>query len=127
MSVYVDDMEAPFGRYIMCHMWADTYDELRQMVLAIGVDFKWLQHPPRASWVHMDIVKTKRALAVQHGAIEKRWREAILWKNAQPFNATYRKFYEEHWRWSRDKYDYETGTLYRKPYDPDDTDADIPF
>ena len=75
MSVYVDDMEAGFGRMVMCHMWADTLDELLEMADAIGVQRKWLQRPlaaatgedpryapdPRllrgmnASWVHFDI------------------------------------------------------------------------
>lgn len=78
MSVYVDDARHPFGRYIMCHLWADTEEELLAMVDRIGVDRKWIQgHPTlssgkarKASWVHFDIVKTKRALAVKAGAIE---------------------------------------------------------
>lgn len=70
MSVYVDDMRAPFGRMGMCHMWADTLDELLAMADRIGVQRKWLQQPPRASWVHFDIALGKRALAVKAGAIE---------------------------------------------------------
>lgn len=70
MSVYVDDMEAPFGNMVMCHMWADSLDELMMMVDVIGVQRKWLQQPPKASWVHFDIAKSKRALAVKAGAIE---------------------------------------------------------
>ena len=78
MAVYVDDMRAPFGRYIMCHMWADTIDELLAMVDRIAVQRKWIQgHPTlsfgkhrNASWVHFDITMSKRALAVAAGAIE---------------------------------------------------------
>jgi len=78
MSVYVDDMRAPFGRYIMCHMWADTLDELLAMVDKIGVQRKWIQgHPTlsfgkhrNASWVHFDITLSKRAMAVASGAVE---------------------------------------------------------
>jgi hypothetical protein len=78
MSVYVDDMRAPFGRMIMCHLWADSTEELLNFVDRIGVDRKWIQgHPilslPRArnaSWVHFDIALGKRKIAVELGAIE---------------------------------------------------------
>ena len=70
MSVYVDEARHPFGRMLMCHMWADTLPELYVMVDCIGVQRKWLQQPPKASWVHFDIAKGKRALAVAAGAIE---------------------------------------------------------
>jgi hypothetical protein len=77
MSVYVDDMEAPFGRMKMCHCWADTRAELFIMMERIGVQLKWFQRPPGvsdfgmdASWEHFDIALSKRALAVKYGAIE---------------------------------------------------------
>lgn len=77
MTVYVDNMEAPFGRYVMCHMWADTREELFAMCDRIGVQRKWFQRPAGdapfgmdASWEHFDIAKSKRALAVQNGAVE---------------------------------------------------------
>jgi hypothetical protein len=70
MSVYVDNMRAPYGRMKMCHMWADSLDELLAMADRIGVAHKWLQQPPKASWVHFDIALSKRALAIKHGAIE---------------------------------------------------------
>lgn len=78
MSVYVDDMRAAFGRMTMCHMWADTVDELLLMADRIGVKRKWIQgHPDlsfgrhrKARWVHFDISLTKRALAVKAGALE---------------------------------------------------------
>ena len=70
MSVYVDASNYPFGRMIMCHMIADTPQELHAMADTIGVDSKWYQTPPKASFWHYDISKSKRALAVGHGAIE---------------------------------------------------------
>ena len=70
VTVYVDDMKAPFGRMVMCHCWADTREELFAMMDRIGVQRKWFQQPPKASWEHFDIAMTKRALAVQFGAVE---------------------------------------------------------
>lgn len=70
MTVYVDNMRAPFGRYIMCHCWADTRVELLAMMERIGVALKWFQAPPKASWEHFDISLSKRALAVAAGAVE---------------------------------------------------------
>lgn len=78
MSVYVDNMSAPFGNMLMCHMWADTDDELLEMADKIGVKRKWIQgHPTlsfgkhrNASWVHFDIAKSKRSLALKFGAVE---------------------------------------------------------
>lgn len=77
MSVYVDDMRASFGRMIMCHMWADTREELFAMADQIGVARKWFQRPSgtglpgmNASWEHFDIALSKRALAVKLGAVE---------------------------------------------------------
>lgn len=77
MTVYVDDVRHPFGNMIMCHLWADTLEELLAMVDKIGVQRKWIQgHPTlsfgkhrNASWVHFDIALSKKALAIQHGAI----------------------------------------------------------
>jgi hypothetical protein len=70
MTVYVDDMKAPFGRYVMCHCWADSRAELFAMMELIGVQTKWFQQPPKASWEHFDITMSKRKLAIQHGAVE---------------------------------------------------------
>jgi hypothetical protein len=68
MSVYVDAAAQPFGRMIMCHLMADTPEELRAMALRIGVAVKWFQY--KASAPHFDICKSKRALAVAAGALE---------------------------------------------------------
>lgn len=74
MPVYVDSMKAAYGRMIMCHMIADTDEELHAMADAIGVARKWHQAPPKHT-SHYDICQTKRALAVQHGAIEVTWKD----------------------------------------------------
>lgn len=69
MAVYVDDMEAGFGRMVMCHMLADTTGEMLAMADKIGVARRWIQKAGTPH-EHFDIAKSKRALAVQHGAIE---------------------------------------------------------
>jgi hypothetical protein len=69
MTVYVDDVRHPFGRMIFCHLWADSHDELLTMVDKIGVQRKWLQGPPKASWVHFDIALSKKKLALENGAV----------------------------------------------------------
>lgn len=69
MTVYVDDVRHRFGRMIMCHMWADSVDELLAMADRIGVARRWLQQPPKASWVHFDISSSKKLLARQYGAV----------------------------------------------------------
>ncbi len=70
MSVYVDASLYGFGNMVMCHMIADTPDELHAMADRIGVLRRWFQTPPKASFWHYDIAKGKRALAVAAGAIE---------------------------------------------------------
>lgn len=77
MTVYVDDVRHAFGNMVMCHLWADTLDELLAMVDVIGVQRKWIQgHPTlsfgkhrHASWVHFDIALSKKSLALRHGAV----------------------------------------------------------
>lgn len=39
------------------------------MVDLIGVSRRWIQRPPKASWLHFDISMGKRELALKHGAI----------------------------------------------------------
>ena len=76
MTVYVDDMEAPFGRMKMCHMIADTRDELVEMATRIGVKRKWLQSRDREN-EHFDICKAMRAKAVLLGAKEITMRDTV--------------------------------------------------
>lgn len=76
MSVYVDDMRAPFGRMTMCHMFADTPAELLAMADRIGVARRWIQHAGTRR-EHFDICLSKRALAVKYGAQEITAREWV--------------------------------------------------
>ena len=69
MAVYVDNMRAPYGRMIMCHMMADTTQELLEMVDKIGVARRWIQYKGTPK-EHFDISLGRRALAVRAGAIE---------------------------------------------------------
>lgn len=69
MTVYVDDVRHAFGRMVMCHMWADSLEELLAMADRIGVQRRWLQQPPKASWVHFDISLGKKAFAIRAGAV----------------------------------------------------------
>lgn len=76
MTVYVDDVRHRFGRMIMCHMWADTEDELFHMAALIGLSPHWIQGHPTlssgkarsASWVHFDVSLEMKARAIRHGA-----------------------------------------------------------
>jgi hypothetical protein len=69
MTVYVDDVRHRFGRMVMCHMWADGEAELLAMADRIGVARRWLQRPPKASWVHFDISLGKKGVALAAGAV----------------------------------------------------------
>lgn len=69
MSVYVDDVRFQLGRMVMCHMWADSLDELLAMADRIGLRRSWLQQPPAAKWTHFDVSLGKKAEAIRLGAI----------------------------------------------------------
>lgn len=67
MAVYVDQEQNSFGRMKMCHMFADTFDELHAMAGAIGMKREWFQP---LSFPHYDVAKGRRALALKLGAVE---------------------------------------------------------
>lgn len=69
MSVYVDTSLYGYGRMVMCHMIADTPEELHAMADKIGVKRRWFQDWSKASFAHYDICKRMRALALGAGAI----------------------------------------------------------
>jgi hypothetical protein len=76
VSVYVDGMQAAFGRMVMCHMLADSTAELLEMADRIGIKRKWLQHGGTER-EHFDVCKAKRALAIAAGAKEIGRRELV--------------------------------------------------
>lgn len=100
MTVYVDDMRAPFGRLIMCHMLADTDDELHAMADRIGVARRWWQSPAKTSGSHYDIAMSKRALAVAAGAVEITLRQASA-MNVRRRVTGQLGHPEEAWEWLR--------------------------
>lgn len=69
MGVYVDDMRAPYGRMILCHMFADSREELDVMADAIGVARRWIQKAGTPG-EHYDVSLGCRAKAVRLGAVE---------------------------------------------------------
>lgn len=69
MSVYIDKMNAQYGRMIMCHMLADTEEELLDMAEKIGVNKKWHQYPGTYK-SHFDICLAKKKMALELGAVE---------------------------------------------------------
>lgn len=69
MPVYVDNMRAKVGRMIMCHMMADTTEELLDMADKIGLNRKWLQNPGTLK-EHFDVALVTKNKAIKAGAIE---------------------------------------------------------
>lgn len=68
MAVYVDDAKIPYRGMLMCHMWADSREELHAMAGKIGITRRHFQCPPLAKWEHYDICLSKRAEAIRNGA-----------------------------------------------------------
>jgi hypothetical protein len=68
MSVYIDNMQAPYRGMLMNHMIADSTEELLDFADAIGVQRKWIQGAGTYS-EHFDVCNTKKAKAIRLGAI----------------------------------------------------------
>lgn len=61
----------------MSHMVADTEEELHDMAKRIGIARKWFQNKREDGIDHYDICKSKKALALQYGAILMSDREIV--------------------------------------------------
>lgn len=66
MTVYVDNAKIPFRGFLMCHMFADSLEELHAMADKIGLRRSWFQVGTNLE--HYDVSLSMRALALQHGA-----------------------------------------------------------
>lgn len=76
MSVYVDNSKQRMGKLIMCNMWADTTEELIEMVDRIGVQRRWIHGHPESvpsyrndKWIHIRLGTAMRRKALEFGAI----------------------------------------------------------
>lgn len=69
MAIYIDNMNAHYRRMIMCHMIADTKEELLDMASKIGVNLKWIQDEDTYS-EHFDICLSMKKKALELGAKE---------------------------------------------------------
>lgn len=78
MTTYIDDLKMPYRRMLMSHMMADTVEELHKMADKIGINRKWFQTKKgKYPDPHYDICQTKKALAIEHGAVEVDFREFV--------------------------------------------------
>lgn len=83
MSVYVDTARNKFKRMVMCHLMADTLEELHEFAARLGMKRAWYQP---VSTPHYDLSLSRRALALKLGAVEIDERKVveIIRKYRQP-------------------------------------------
>jgi hypothetical protein len=65
MALYVDDPRHPLGRMKMCHMTADSLEELHAAADRLGLKRDWYQGPPKTERPHYDISLSRRRRAVE--------------------------------------------------------------
>ena len=80
MSVYVDDCFISYGRMKMCHMMADTDEELHTMADMVGLKRQWFQPESKP---HYDLCMSKRSEAIRQGAIPVTSKELITLLTAE--------------------------------------------
>lgn len=77
MAVYVDQSKWNLGRMKMCHMIADTSEELEKIAKDIGLNINHIQYKNTPK-EHFDICKSKREIAISLGAIEVSSKDLII-------------------------------------------------
>lgn len=81
MTVYVDAAIHQWRGRRWCHLFSEDLDALHDFAQRIGMQRRWFQKPPKASWPHYDITASKRRIALDLGAVEAdRWTTAITAK-----------------------------------------------
>lgn len=63
MTVYIDDYRVPYRDRRICHMIADTEQELHAMAAALGISERWFHRD------HYDVTDELRDAAVALGAV----------------------------------------------------------
>ena len=76
MAVYIDKANIKYKRMIMCHMIADSYEELHYMAKKIGMKSAWFQN--NASFPHYDVCLMRKNKALEYGAIEVSRKELVI-------------------------------------------------
>lgn len=95
MTVLVDPLVTypgkPHGHNRWCHMGSDLSGEaglveLHALAAVIGLRRDWFQDHP--TFPHYDLVPSKRALAIKHGAVAVGWREFVKHMRPDLFEET---------------------------------------
>lgn len=69
-AVYVDAAIHPWRGRMWCHLFSLDLGALHAFAAGLGLQRRWFQQPPKASWPHYDITAAKRLLAIRRGAVE---------------------------------------------------------
>ena len=98
--VYIDNMNHPYGRMLMCHMIADTPNELLEMADKIGVARKWIQYPGTYR-EHFDICVSKKAKAIELGAVSVTMMQLGEILAKRPGSPFHKKQIKTQWYWTQ--------------------------